>query len=433
MNKYLVKLGSEMSGGRYFEAVPPVQFQDKEQLPVVTGKDKNVEKNKYLEKIALNKYEKYLVDNVGTSSTGQNREGTNRAIEYESIDKTQKHYSKGQKGGMNPRQKAEAKRQGERYSKAPGASTRGGGATNGPSLSERLHKFKNEKSFERINEFHKASPQFKMGEPVVEKAVKDSSKLKTLGKVGLGVGAAAGAGYLGYKYLTREKQASFSPELLEKLAATALSKRVNDKTRGSRLNVESPMGNHVPSSTLNKSLNSGKADPLTQPLSQRLADRKQAISLKNGGDSPFKDGKGKADQIHNAKALRSGGSTGTFDNHPNNFGRANAANIESALKDSKAGHTASLKFNQSGSTSFASTAPEVKAPQSLGARIMSRLKSGAGSAAAHVRSRVSSMARTPMGKIGLGVGAVAAAGIGAKAMSGPKQEEQPYYSQGYGL
>lgn len=421
MNKYLVKLGSEMSGGRYFEAVPPVQFQDKEQLPVVVGKNKIVEKNKYLEKIALNKYEKYIRDNP----SGQ---GIKESY-VTAMDSLGKIRTKGKTPGILSTAKSMGKKLGD------AAGTRRGGKPNlsTPPLQERLHAFKNEKSFERINEFHKASPQFKMGEPVVEKAVKDGSKLKTLGKVGLGVGAAAGAGYLGYKYLTREKQASFSPELLEKLAATALSKRVNDKTKGSRLNVESPMGNHVPSSTLNKSLNSGKVDPLTQPLAQRLADRKQAISLKNGGDSPFKDGKGKADQIHNAKTLRQGGNTGAFDNHPNNFGRANAANIESALKDSKAGHTASLKFNQSGSTSFSSTAPEVKAPQSLGARIMSRLKSGAGSAAAHVRSRVSSMARTPMGKIGLGVGAVAAAGIGAKAMSGPKQEEQPYYSQGYGL
>lgn len=397
MNKYLVKLGSEMSGGRYFEAIPPVQFQDKEQLPVVTGKDKNVEKNKYLEK----------------------------------IEKSAGSYS------FN-------KKEGERLTapqKVLAIGSMGAGVVAGR----------------------------KLGETVAKRLPGPTAKLLTMG-VGTIGGAYGGLALADHAFFPREKQSSFSPELLEKLAATALSKRVNDKTKGSRLNVESEstdayskaysgaqnkalgtsgktmvdasksgqaaatrqQGN-IPSSTLNASLNSGKVDPLTQPLAQRLADRKQAISLKNGGDSPFKDGKGKADQIHNAKTLRQGGNTGAFDNHPNNFGRANAANIESALKDSKAGHTASLKFNQSGSTSFASTAPEVKAPQSLGARIMSRLKSGAGSAAAHVRSRVSSMARTPMGKIGLGVGAVAAAGIGAKALSGPKQEEQPYYSQGYGL
>jgi len=409
VNKYLVKLGSEMSGGRYFEAVPPVQFQDKEQLPVVVGKNKVVEKNKYLEKIATdyeNKYKLTLPQRVLALGSGA-------------------------AGAVAGREVGEAVAR-----RLPGPTakllTMGvgtiGGAYGGLALANHAF-FPREKKASLEKSAEETSVGYRTGVRAAKLIEWPLPSSPTLHRVAGTVGDSIEKGVKNVLH----KSASFSPELLEKLAATALSKRVNDKTRGSRLNVESPMGNHVPSSTLNKSLNSGKVDPLTQPLSQRLADRKQAISLKNGGNSPFKEGKGKADQIHNAKALRSGGSTGVFDNHPNNFGRNNASNIESALRDSKAGHTASLKFNQSGSTSFASTAPEVKAPQSLGARIMSRLKSGAGSAAAHVRGKVSAMARTPMGKIGLGVGAVAAAGIGAKAMSGPKQEEQPYYSQGYGL
>ena len=253
---------------------------------------------------------------------------------------------------------------------------------------------------------------------------------------------------------------------IEKAASTALSRRINGSGKSPSLHAESASGDaHIPASTLNKSIGGegftqdgprGKyrwtkdapnrnkvsaADPLSVPLKDRLAQRKKDIHLDHSRgqtegtyaeQNPFKSGGSKSDQIHNAKLIRNGGPTGINNVHPNSAGKANAANIESALRDSKAGHQTSLKFDRAGQTSFSSMAPPPKpGPQSLSGRILSKLKNGAGSAAAHLRAKAGTFLRSPLGKkVAIGAGV---AGAGVLALGGRKDDEQQYYSQGYGL
>jgi hypothetical protein len=170
-------------------------------------------------------------------------------------------------------------------------------------------------------------------------------------------------------------------------------------------------------------------------LAQRLAERRQTLGL----SAPT----GKAEQIRNANAIRSAGNqTGKsygekMRQYQGGYHAENAGAVNKALVDSRAGHSAHLSFNQGQGglmgANVASTAPVHAAPESLGTRILNRLKSQAGSAAAHLRGKATSFIRSPLGKAtAVGAGVVGAGALAHKAFGNKDSGGEEYYSQGYG-
>lgn len=163
---------------------------------------------------------------------------------------------------------------------------------------------------------------------------------------------------------------SAAPTMQSAAARSAFSNTVsNVVSKGGSKSLGSALGSKavamnagkMPSSFLNKSLSSGKVDPLTESLGDRLAKHRKTLGLPSANGN-------RSVQIENANKLREAGKSGKLNltgAGPKSPVAQNqhASNINKALVDAKAGHQTHLEMGLGKNNDITSTLSSSRPPE----------------------------------------------------------------------